>query len=199
MSEAGRKARGLYITPMYLFGMGAERTAAAVSKAHLNAVVIDMKDDNGNLVYPTRIPLGEKQRYLLIQDPAAWCAPSTSKGSTSSAAWLRSRTVVCHWPARPGRAHVAQGPAAVLRRRPLARRLFPEVQDYLIDIALELQGFGFDEVQFDYVRFPKGHAGSLATWLHQGKRSADRSHVIAGFLERADRALSIPSRRTSMA
>jgi len=38
MSEAGRKARGLYITPMYLFGMGAERTAAAVSKAHLNAV-----------------------------------------------------------------------------------------------------------------------------------------------------------------
>jgi len=75
----------------------------------------------------------------------------------------------------------------------------PEVQDYLIDIALELQGFGFDEVQFDYVRFPKGHAGSLATWLHQGKRSADRSHVIAGFLERADRALSIPISATSMA
>jgi hypothetical protein len=67
-----------------------------------------------------------------------------------------------------------------------------EVQDYLIDIALELQGFGFDEVQFDYVRFPKGHAGTLGTWLHQGAQSVDRSSVIAGFLERADRALSIP-------
>jgi hypothetical protein len=67
-----------------------------------------------------------------------------------------------------------------------------EVQDYLVDIALEVQGFGFDEVQFDYVRFPKGHAGTLGTWLHQGKRPADRSQVIAGFLEKADRALSIP-------
>ena len=30
----------------------------------------------------------------------------------------------------------------------------PEVQQYLIDIALEVVGFGVDEIQLDYVRFP---------------------------------------------
>jgi hypothetical protein len=193
MSEAGRKARGLYITPMYLFSRGAEHTATAVSKAHLNAVVIDMKDDNGNLVYPTRIPLGEKQRYLLIQDPAAMVRAFHQQGI-----YVIGRVVAF----KDSRLPLARPDLAVRMWR-RAQRLFsagarwldaysPEVQDYLIDIALELQGFGFDEVQFDYVRFPKGHAGTLATWLHQGKRSADRSHIIAGFLERADRALSIP-------
>jgi hypothetical protein len=193
MSEAGRKARGLYITPMYLFRMGAERTAAAVSKAHLNAVVIDMKDDNGNLVYPTRIPLGEKQRYVLIQDPAAMVRAFHEQGI-----YVIGRVVSF----KDSRLPLARPDLAVRAGR-RAQRIFsagarwldaysPEVQDYLVDVALELQGFGFDEVQFDYVRFPKGHAGTLATWLHQGKDSGPRSRVIAGFLERADRALSIP-------
>ena len=193
MSEAGRRARGLYITPMYLFRMGAERTAAAVSKAHLNAVVIDMKDDNGNLVYPTRIPLGEKQRYVLIQDPAAMVRAFHEQGI-----YVIGRVVSF----KDSRLPLARPDLAVRAGR-RAQRMFsagarwldaysPEVQDYLVDIALELQGFGFDEVQFDYVRFPKGHAGTLATWLHAGKGSVDRAHIIAGFLERADRALSIP-------
>jgi hypothetical protein len=193
MSEAGRNARGLYITPMYLFSKGAERTAASVSKAHLNAVVIDMKDDNGNLSYPTRIALGEKQRYVLIQDPAAMVRAFHQQGI-----YVIGRVVSF----KDSRLPLARPDLAVRSGR-RAQRLFsagakwldaysPEVQDYLIDIALELQGFGFDEVQFDYVRFPKGHAGTLATWLHQGQRSVDRSSVIAGFLERADRALGIP-------
>jgi hypothetical protein len=193
MSEAGREARGLYITPMYLFSRGAERTAAAVSKANLNAVVIDMKDDNGNLVYPTRIPLGDKQRYLLIQDPAAMVRAFHQQGI-----YVIGRVVAF----KDSRLPLARPDLAVRMGR-RAQRLFsagarwldaysPEVQDYLIDIALELQAFGFDEIQFDYLRFPKGRAGTLATWLHQGKHSVDRSMVIAGFLERADRALSIP-------
>jgi hypothetical protein len=193
MSETGRKAHGLYITPMYLFRMGAERTAAVVSKAHLNAVVIDMKDDNGNLVYPTRIPLGEKQRYLLIQDPAAMVRAFHQQGI-----YVIGRVVAF----KDSRLPLARPDLAVRAGR-RAQRLFSagakwldaysaEVQDYLVDIALELQGFGFDEVQFDYVRFPKGHAGTLGTWLHQGQHPVDRSTLIAGFLERADRALHIP-------
>ena len=193
MSEAGKKARGLYITPMYLFGMGAERTAAVVRKAHLNAVVIDMKDDNGHLVYPTRIPLGEKQRYVLIQDPAAMVRAFHQQGI-----YVIGRVVAF----KDGRLPLARPDLAVRSWR-RAQRLFSagsywldaysaEVQDYLIDIASELQGFGFDEIQFDYVRFPKGHAGTLATWLHQNKDSPDRAQLIASFLERADRALAIP-------
>ncbi|HEX7597032.1 MAG TPA: putative glycoside hydrolase, partial [Polyangia bacterium] len=192
MTEAGRKARGLYITPMFLFSKGAERTAAIVSKAHLNAVVIDMKDDKGNLVYPTRIPLGEKQRYVLIKDPAAMVRAFHQQGI-----YVIGRVVSF----KDSRLPLAR-PDLGVRSGRRAQHLFSagarwldayssEVQDYLIDVATELQGFGFDEIQFDYIRFPKGNAGTVATWLHQDKR-VDRSTLITRFLEKADRALSIP-------
>jgi hypothetical protein len=193
ISEAGRSARGMYITPMFLWSKGAEGTAAMVSKGTLNAVVVDMKDDNGNLVYPTRIPLGEPQRYVLIQDPAA-----TVKAFHDKGIYVIGRVVAF----KDSRLPLAR-PDLSVRIGNRAQRLFsagarwldaysPEVQDYLIDIALELQGYGFDEVQFDYVRFPKGRAGNLGTWLHQGANAPERAQLIAGFLERADRALSIP-------
>jgi hypothetical protein len=192
LSEAGRNAR-MYITPMYLWSKGAERTAEMVSRGTLNAVVIDMKDDNGSLLYPTRIPLGEPQRYTLIQDPAAMVKAFHDKG-----VYVIGRVVAF----KDSRLPLAR-PDLSVRIGNRAQRLFsagarwldaysPEVQEYLIDIALELQGYGFDEVQFDYVRFPKGRAGSLGTWLHQGPNSPDRAHLIAGFLEKVDRALSIP-------
>ena len=192
MTEAGRKARGLYITPMFLFSKGAEHTAAIVKKANLNAVVIDMKDDNGNLLYPTRIPLGEKQRYVLIQDPAAMVRAFHQQGI-----YVIGRVVSF----KDSRLPYAR-PDLSVRIGSRAQRLFSagarwldaysnEVQDYLIDIAKEVQDFGFDEVQFDYVRFPKGNAGAHATWLHEDKR-VDRASLIAGFLEKVDRALTIP-------
>jgi hypothetical protein len=66
-----------------------------------------------------------------------------------------------------------------------------EVQDYIIDLALELQALGFDEIQFDYIRFPKGLVSRLGTWLHN-REGLERATIISRFLERADRALSIP-------
>jgi len=68
----------------------------------------------------------------------------------------------------------------------------PEVQDYLVDIALEIQSFGFDEVQFDYIRFPRGLPSSHAIWLHAGNEKRTRADTVAAFLEKVDRALTIP-------
>jgi hypothetical protein len=94
-------------------------------------------------------------------------------------------------------------PDLAVRIGPHAERLYsagenwldhysPEVQDYLVDIALELQSFGFDEIQFDYIRFPRGYPSSYGVWLHAGSKPASHADVIAGFLEKADRALTIP-------
>jgi hypothetical protein len=151
-----------------------------------------MKDDNGNLVYPTRIPLGEKQRYVLIQDPAAMVRTFHQQGI-----YVIGRVVSF----KDSRLPYAR-PDLSVRIGSRAQHLFSagarwldayssEVQDYLIDVAKEVQDFGFDEVQFDYVRFPKGNAGAHATWLHEDKR-VDRASLIAGFLEKVDRALTIP-------
>lgn len=193
MTEQGRHARGFYITPMYLHGLGPVRTAAAMKRGKLDAVVIDMKDDLGHLTYPSKIPLGQKQINVLIKDPAAMVKAFHEQGI-----YVIARIVSF----KDSRLPYVR-PDLAVRIGAHAERLYavgenwldaysPEVQDYLIDIAVELQAFGFDEIQFDYMRFPRGLPSSYATWLHAGDKPRSHADVIAGFLERVDRAVTLP-------
>jgi hypothetical protein len=193
MTDLGRTARGFYITPFYIHRMGALRTARAMKRAHMTAVVIDMKDDFGNLLYPSRIPLAQRQVRVLYKDPAAM-----TKTLRENGIYTIARVVSF----KDSRLPYAR-PDLSVRAGARAERLFaaganwldaysPEVRDYLVDIALELEALGFDEVQFDYIRFPKGNALKYGTWLHQAADKRDRSTLISSFLERVDRALRIP-------
>jgi hypothetical protein len=193
MTEQGRHARGFYITPMYLRGLGALRTAGAMKRGNLDTVVIDMKDDLGYLTYPSQIPLGQKQLNVLIKDPAEMVKTFHEQGI-----YVIARIVSF----KDSRLPYVR-PDLAVRIGVHAERLYtvgenwldaysPEVQDYLVDIALELKSFGFDEIQFDYMRFPRGLPSSYATWLHAGKNPPSHADVIAGFLERVDRALELP-------
>ena len=193
LTEQGRRARGFYITPMYLWSLGPVRTANAMKRGRLDTVVIDMKDDWGQLTYPSKIPLGGKQVHVLIKDPAAMVRTFHEQGI-----YVIARIVGFKDSRLP-----YLRPDLAVRIGARAERLYavgenwldhysPEVQDYLIDIALELASFGFDEIQFDYMRFPRGAPSSYATWLHAGPNPASHAAVIASFLEKADRAVALP-------
>lgn len=60
--------------------------------------------------------------------------------------------------------------------------------DYNIDLAVEACEIGFDEIQFDYVRFPSGRTAEASGQLSltQGERVA----AIEGFLSRARKTLN---------
>src|SRR5262245_36255301 len=63
-----------------------------------------------------------------------------------------------------------------------------EVWKYNVAIAREAAGKGFDEIQFDYVRFPTD--GKLGAAKYSGPVNKDtRLPAIAGFLGRARREL----------
>ena len=62
-----------------------------------------------------------------------------------------------------------------------------EVWDYNLDIAEEAARAGFDEIQFDYVRFPEPYA-SLPAQVHPEAEGA-RTDAIAAFLNEARRRL----------
>ncbi len=193
MTPQGRRARGFYITPMYLRALGPTKTALAMKRGKLDAVVIDMKDDLGHLTYPSKIPLAQKQIDALIKDPAAMVKAFHDQGI-----YVIARIVSF----KDSRLPYVR-PDLAVRIGAHAERLYsvgenwldaysPEVQDYLIDIALEVQSFGFDEIQFDYIRFPRGYPSSHAIWLHAGPHPVSHANLIAGFLERVDRAVTIP-------
>jgi hypothetical protein len=193
LTEKGKHARGFYITPMYLRGLGAERTANAMKRGNFDTVVIDMKDDLGEVVYPSKVTLAQSQVHVLINDPAAMVRTFHEQGM-----YVIGRIVSF----KDSRLPYVR-PDLAVRIGPHAERLYsvgenwldhysPEVQDYLVDLALELQSFGFDEIQFDYIRFPRGYPSSYGVWLHAGSKPASHADVIAAFLEKADRALTVP-------
>lgn len=193
MTEQGRQARGFYITPMYLNARGPARTAAAMKRGKLDTVVIDMKDDLGHLTYPSKIPLGQKQVRALISDPVAMVKTFHEQGM-----YVIARIVTL----KDSRLPYVR-PDLAVRAGARAQRLYavgenwldaysPEVQDYIVDIALELQSFGFDEIQFDYIRFPRGLPSSHGIWLHAGNKPPSHATMIARLLERIDRALKLP-------
>src|SRR5437773_5712271 len=181
------------------FGVGdrAIRTRVLDLTAHteLNAVVIDVKGDRGWILYPTDV----------IEAVAAGArGPATLRDFDALMSTLKSRGI--YTIARI----VAFKDNVLARHRPdLAiidtrtgqpwidnERLAwvdpfrEEVWDYNIAIAREAVRRGFDEVQFDYVRFPTdGRLG--AAQYSKPNTKATRLPAIVAFLERARHELGV--------
>jgi len=68
---------------------------------------------------------------------------------------------------------------------------------YNVDIAVAAAKAGFDEIMFDYVRFPSD--GDIGTAFYRGKRAEPRWKTIASFLEYASGRLRPLGVRVSVA
>ncbi len=130
-----------------------------IEETELNAVVLDVKDYSGYLSFRTSIPLAEEIKAhdeLRIVDIQKVIRD------------LHDRNIYVI-----GRLQVFQDPLLALARPDLAVRdsvtrepwrdhknlswLDPagqEVRQYALEIAREADRYGFDEINFDYVRFP---------------------------------------------
>ncbi len=191
LTSAGHRARGFYLSPYYLRKVSVEAIAKLMSRAHMNTVVIDVKDDLGRVLYPSKVPLSRGSQQRLLRDPRDIVRRFHRRGI-----YVIAR-LVCFKDSRLP----YKRPDLAVRAASRGERLFsaganwidaysPEVQDYLIDLAREVRGLGFDEIQLDYIRFPKGRASRWGVWLHSDGRS--RAEVINQFLSRLDRAVDLP-------
>jgi hypothetical protein len=184
------KVKALYLT---VYGAASKKIREAALEAirlnNMNALVIDVKGDRGFVPFKVDIPLAEEvgaQKTILFKDMPAFVANLKEKGL-----YLIARIVVFKddplAAARPQWA-VKKG-GGVFRDREKLRWVDPfnkEVWDYNIAIAKAAAALGFDEVQFDYVRFPdtKGVAFS------QPSNQNSRTEAITGFLKAAHQALA---------
>ncbi|MDR0400949.1 MAG: hypothetical protein LBH51_08410 [Treponema sp.] len=67
-----------------------------------------------------------------------------------------------------------------------------EVWDYIADIAVELQRRGFDEIQFDYIRFPTDGANLGNARYRWRDRDMDMESAIVSFLRHIRSRLDAP-------
>jgi hypothetical protein len=184
------KVKALYLT---VYGTASknirEAALAALERNNMNALVIDIKGDRGFIPFKVDLPLAEEigvQKTILVKD-----YPTLLKSLKEKNLYLIARIVVFKddplAAAKPQWAVKTKG-GGVFRDREKLRWVDPfikEVWDYNIALAKIAAELGFDEIQFDYVRFPDNRG----TTLSQPVTVESRTQAITGFLEAASQAL----------
>ncbi|MDP1752093.1 MAG: putative glycoside hydrolase [Reyranella sp.] len=182
--------KALYLT---VYGIGApflrDPALEVIEKSGLNALVIDLKGDRGLIPYPSALPLAAKAGALklrTIPDLKELAATLKARGI-----YLIARIVVFKddllvsvrpdWAVRVG--------SAVWKDREGLGWIDPfrkEAWDYTLGVAEEAAAAGFDEIQFDYVRFPDAAGPAYS----QVSTETSRVEAITGFVREARRRLT---------
>ena len=155
--------RGLYVNRWAALGSKLDRLIVVARTTEINALVIDVKDDRGFVLYRSNVPLARE------------IGADTADGHWMSHSKLRAvlDTMTAHGIYPIARIVVAKDPLLAQKKLDLAIKrksdlkpwldknghpwLDPHqrvVWQYAADLAREAYEVGFSEVQFDYVRFP---------------------------------------------
>jgi hypothetical protein len=155
--------RGLYVNRWAALGRKLTDLIGVAKRTEVNALVIDVKDDRGFVLYRSNVPLARE------------IGADTADGHWMSSSKLRAvlDTMVAYKIYPIARIVVAKDPLLAQKRLDLAIKRKsdlqpwldkngkpwldphqPEVWKYAVDLAREAHELGFSEVQLDYVRFP---------------------------------------------
>jgi hypothetical protein len=189
-----------YVKGLYISGNAVgsedfrEHVKQLLETTELNAVVMDFKGDHGYLTFPTQVPMAKEigaDQSVMLADPGQFMQ------------WLKDRRVYT----------IAR---IVVFKDDLFAKAHPEMAvtdnttgglwvdgeglawadpnyhaawDYNVALAVEAANMGFDEVQFDYVRFPSDGSLSQATFAMENTQE-NRAGAIAGLLKQTKEALA---------
>lgn len=181
------KIKGMYVSAWNMKGKGYERISNMLRETDLNAVVVDVKNDFGKVTYPSAVKqvqeigadsspiIGQLKeqlaelkteniytiaRIVVFKDPALAAAiPDYAIHHKNGDVWFDPKGIAWVDPFRE------------------------EVWDYNIALAKEAVSLGFDEIQFDYVRFPENAA--KVDQQVQYHKTGPKYEAIEGFLHKA--------------
>ena len=182
------KVRGLY---MNAWAAGSSRRSQALidlaKRTEINSLVIDVKDASGYVSYPTQVlaarEVGADQeiripdlvdllkrlhhaniypiaRIVVVKDPLFIRGhPEVAVQDTSGGIWIDGKGLI--WANLHNRA----------------------VWEYHVELAKEVSGVGFPEIQWDYVRFPDAPREDLDRAVFPGAEGRTRRDAVEAFLE----------------
>ena len=184
-----QEVRGVHVT-MALAGLtGKIDEYVAMKSAGLNAIELDVKDENGEVGFPVNVPLAKKVgsarpyydaqrvvakihaaglyligRVVTFEDPVlSTGAPQLAIRRADGSRWVNS--------------------AGLGWTNPYDKRVWK----YNVDIAAQAAKLGFDEIQFDYVRFPSD--GDLSQIRYPGVHAQPMGWTIPMFAKYASSRL----------
>jgi len=182
--------KALYLT-FYAIGDRSLREAALklIQETELNALVVDIKGDRGMIPYKSSIPLASEvgaQRIITVKDMGGMIKSLKGRGIYNIARIVVFKDNPLAL-VRPDLAVKTQY-GEIWRDRENLAWVDPfkkEVWDYNINIAMEAAQYGFDEIQFDYVRFPDASTPRFS----MPNTEENRVKAVSEFLREAKRRL----------
>ncbi len=139
----------------------------------VNALVFDTKQEGGQVLYDTTV-----QEAHQIGAVAVHYDPHTVLARAKGAGLYTITRIVAFEDRFRANAYREEKLAG-----PWVDPAAPGVRRYNLDLAIEACSLGFDEIQFDYVRYPTGVAGQQGS--HRNLTEEQRVANIASFLELA--------------
>jgi hypothetical protein len=190
-----KEIRALYVSA-YALKNKLTRVISDVKRSGSNAIVVDMKDDNGNIHFPTKnktaIKINAVRKTLNIK--------KVLKTLHKNKIYVIARFVVF----KDKKLYHALGNRYAIKNRRTGKAWKGTEHEYWVDphstfvhrynisMTKELEKLGFDEIQYDYFRFPTDGPIYLCNFSYMKDRETYRSEPLLDMLEQTKKVLSIP-------
>lgn len=197
VSKAGQLARGIYLTGPYMRRLtDASPVLRLLERTGSNAVVIDMKDDQGRVFFDSKLAglQGQKSRPYTKM-------PELVRSLKKAGVYTIGRIVCFSDPVLPRREPLR----AVRDSRPNKRGApwvswgngstwldpyNPKNHALIVTMATEVAALGVDEIQLDYIRFPVDPGTRFAAF--PGQTEKPRRLVLRDLLKQVDESVDVP-------
>lgn len=182
------KVKGIYLSESTVTGENFDRLIELVEKTDLNSMVVDIKDDSEELLFLSDSAEKynpEANRYARLSKAEA---SALLKKAKDRGIYLIARIVTFKSPiysaqhsdgvithAQTGEPFTEDG--VLLWTSPMDKKLW----EYNVGLAEEAAELGFQEIQFDYVRFPTVPMGEDFYYKDLGEHS--KTYAVQSFLK----------------
>lgn len=169
--------RGIYVTAHSASGERMNRLLELMDQTDLNSMVIDIKDDWGNITFKMDDPAWEAISQPYLKDPKALIETLKSHNIYPIARIVAFKDTV-YANRHPEYSFLENGHVWKNGRgESFVNPFLPEVWKHNVEIAKKTAELGFQEIQFDYVRFPEGFENMDTTLQYSMGEYQDRQPV----------------------
>src|SRR6266702_6565727 len=182
------KIKGLYVNAWAFGSPKLWQLVRLADETEINAFVVDVKDDTGCLLYPSAVPTAQQigaNKCVRAKDAKARLDTLAANGIYTIARFVVAKDPLLA-ERKPGWSVKDRTTGGLWRDRiniAWVDAYNDSVWIYSAQLAAEAVRLGFNEVQFDYVRFPDEPRERMATAIFpahrsgQTQREAVREHV----------------------
>lgn len=190
------EARGIYVTKYSASNDRLDRLIEMTKRTEINTFVIDVKDDNGHMLFPTKAAekySPEANKYATVKDIGA-LMKKLKENNIYTVARIVSFKDPTYTKQHTDRAIIYKDSGKPFMNSDgliWASAYDRILWEYNLEVSKEAAEAGFNEIQFDYVRFPASNGGKLDKSLdYRNTTGESKPQAIQDYLLYAREQLS---------